>query len=126
MITPKSKARVLYVDDEESLVFLASRTLERVGHEVQGFNDPQEALEAFKQTPQWYDLVVSDVSMPGMNGFDLAKAVLEIRPDLPVVITSGYLRAEDYELAERIGIRKLILKPDTIEALSAALTGLLA
>lgn len=126
MVKPKIKARVLYVDDEESLVFLASRTLERVGHQVRGFNDPQAALEAFKQAPHGYDLVVSDVSMPGMNGFDLARAVLEIRPDLPVVITSGYLRAEDYELAERIGIRKLILKPDTIEALSVALTGLLA
>lgn len=115
-------AHILYVDDEESLVFLMTRTLQRLAHQVQGFTNPQAALDAVRANPHAFDLVVSDLSMPGMSGFDLAQAMLAIRENLPIVITSGYFRPQDYEMARQIGVRELILKPNTIEALGELLS----
>jgi len=113
--------RVMYIDDEESLVFLGQRVLERMGYRVSGFSDPGKALQAFSQRPQQVDVVVTDLSMPGMSGFHLAQAMLQLRPDLPIILTTGYVRPEDRETAQTIGIRELILKPNTIEELGRTL-----
>ena len=113
--------RVLYVDDEEALVFLAKRVLSRLGHSISGFTDPKEALQAFLAHPQNYDILVTDLSMPQMSGFELSRQVLELRPDMPVLMTSGYVRAEDEATARGLGIRRLILKPTTIDELAQVL-----
>jgi PAS domain S-box-containing protein len=113
--------RVLYVDDEEALVYLTARVLERMGYEVLGFSDPVAALEAFRENPARFDVVVTDLSMPGMSGFHLARALLQLRPDIAVLMTSGYVRPEDREEARALGVRELILKPDTIDELGLAL-----
>lgn len=115
---PARPARILYVDDEEPLVFLMTRSLQRSLHQVEGFTDPREALDAFRSRPDDFDLVVSDMAMPGLSGFEFASAVLKIRPGTPVVITSGYLRPEDHELAKQLGIVELVLKPNTVEELT--------
>jgi PAS domain S-box-containing protein len=106
--------RILYLDDEESLVILAKRMLERMGYQVRGFKDPQEALAAFAAAPQDFDLVLTDLSMPGMSGMDVSRRILQIRPDIPVLLATGYVRAEDVEQARAIGIREVIWKPQTI------------
>jgi CheY-like chemotaxis protein len=111
----------MYVDDEEALVFLMTRMLTRSGYRVTGFIDPAEALQTLRQAPQDFDVVVTDVAMPGMSGFHLARAMLELRPDLPIVMTSGYVRPTDREAARNLGVRDLILKPDTVEELTVAL-----
>ena len=116
--------RVLYVDDEESLVYLAGRVLERMGYEVVGLTDPVKALELFQQDPTRFDVVVTDLSMPGMSGFHLARALLQMSPATPVLMTSGYVRPQDRETASEIGVRELILKPDTIDELGRALARL--
>jgi nitrogen-specific signal transduction histidine kinase/CheY-like chemotaxis protein len=116
-----SGEHVMYIDDEESLVFLGQRVLERMGYKVSGFSDPLQALQAFTQTPQSFDVVVTDLSMPGMSGFNLARALLQLRPDVPIVLTTGYVRPEDKETARNSGIRELILKPNTVEELGRAL-----
>jgi CheY-like chemotaxis protein len=113
--------RVMYVDDEEALVYLLTRTLERLGYDVVGFNDPGQALQAFQGNPAGFDVIVTDVAMPGMSGFHLARALLEIRADIPIVMTSGYVRPQDREAAQKIGVRELILKPDTLEELGRTL-----
>jgi CheY-like chemotaxis protein len=113
--------RIMYVDDEDSLVFLVSRVLERMGYVVSGFVDPNQALQAFTAHPDDYDVVVSDLSMPGMTGFTLARSILAIRPEIPVLMTSGYVRPQDREAAEQLGIRELILKPDTVDELGRSL-----
>lgn len=118
--------RVMYVDDEDSLVYLVTRTLQGLGYEVSGFTDPAKALQAFAQGAGDFDVVVTDVSMPGMSGFNLARALLQIRPDLPVLMTSGYVRPQDREAAQQLGVRDLILKPNTIEELGRALERLFA
>ena len=112
---------VLYVDDEPNLVDLVARTLKRLGYRVSGYEQPARALAAFRASPQSFDVVVTDLNMPGMSGFEFAAALFAIRPDIPVVITSGYVTAEGQERALNMGIRDLIRKPDTIEQLGSAL-----
>jgi PAS domain S-box-containing protein len=112
---------VLYVDDEESLVYLVTRVLERLGYRVEGFTDPCEALRAFQADPAGYQAVVTDLSMPTMSGIDFAREVLQARPNLPVVMTSGYVRPKDRELVREVGVRELLLKPNTVEELGAVL-----
>ncbi len=106
--------RILYLDDEESLVILAKRMLGRMGYEVTGFNDSAKALEAFATAPQDFDLVLTDLSMPGMSGMEVSRRMLQIRPDIPVLLATGYVRTEDVEQARVIGIREVIWKPQTI------------
>jgi PAS domain S-box-containing protein len=106
--------RILYLDDEESLVILAKRMLERMGYHVTGFNDAEKALAAFAAAPQDFDLVLTDLSMPGMSGMEVSRQVLQIRPDIPVLLATGYVRNEDVEQARAIGIREVIWKPQTI------------
>jgi CheY-like chemotaxis protein len=107
--------RILYVDDEEPLVFLATRMLKRMGFQVEGFTDPTQALREFERDPQRWDMVITDLGMPGMSGLDLAAELLRIRPNLPLMLTSGYVRIEDAERARMIGAEDIVLKPNTIE-----------
>jgi PAS domain S-box-containing protein len=106
--------RILYIDDEESLVLLAGRMLERMGYRVSGFTDAAQALAAFEAAPGDFDLILTDLSMPGASGMDVAKAILSIRPDIPVLLATGYVRPEDVECARAIGIREVIWKPHTV------------
>ncbi|HEY5808768.1 MAG TPA: ATP-binding protein [Povalibacter sp.] len=110
---------VLYIDDEEPLVFLVTRVLERSGYRCTGCTDPPHAMHVLATNPQSFDLVITDMNMPGMSGIDVARQVLEIRPELPVVITTGYVRSSDIAAIRDMGVRDLILKPDTIEELAA-------
>jgi len=117
---------ILYVDDEEALVFLATRMLERHGYRVSGFTDAVSALKEFRAHPLDYDVVVTDLSMPRMSGFEFTEELRRIRSDVPVVLTSGYLQAEDQEKAEDLGIRELIQKPATANLLAGALERIFA
>jgi PAS domain S-box-containing protein len=118
--------RILFVDDEHSIVFITSRMLRRLGYTVTGFTNPLEALAAFQSNPDQFDLVVTDMSMPYMDGPRLIGEIQKIRPELPIVMTTGYIRPEDVESAKRLGIEDLILKPNTINELSQALHEILA
>jgi PAS domain S-box-containing protein len=115
---------IMYVDDEDALVYLATRMLERLGYVVSGYTDPVRALVAFQQHPGAFDVVVTDVSMPGMSGFHFARGVLAVRPNVPILMTSGYVRPQDREAAQTLGVRDLILKPNTVEELGHALARL--
>lgn len=106
--------RLLYVDDEEPLVVLAKRWLGRLGYQVTGFFDSSLALEAFRARPFDFDAVVSDFAMPGVSGLDLVREIMTIRPGIPVVMTSGYLRPEDRRLAQLAGAGDVILKPHSM------------
>ena len=122
-ITPPSAApatesgrgeRVLYVDDEDQLVHLVTRMMERMGYHVTGMTRPADAIDALRADPRSFDLVLSDLGMPGMSGMDLAEELLQIRPDLPIIITSGYVRTEDARRAEQIGVQDVVMKPNTV------------
>jgi len=87
---------------------------------VTGFVDSEEALAAFLADPDRFDAVISDLSMPGLSGRDFATRVLQVRPNMPVVLVTGYIRPQDRERAKELGIRDLVLKPDTVEELGHA------
>jgi signal transduction histidine kinase/ActR/RegA family two-component response regulator len=118
--------RILYLDDEEALVFLARRLLDRMGYRTSGYTEPSEALNAFRDHPSDYDLFITDLSMPGTSGMDVAKEVLRIDPQAVVVLATGYIRAQDLEEARAIGIREVILKPNTVEELTNVVHTLLS
>ncbi len=122
---PRSRARanehVLLIDDERSLLDLTARILKRLGYRVTAFTDPIEALRAFDAEPSAFDAVVADVIMPGASGFDVARAVRRRRPQVAVVMTSEYARPEDVREAEALGLRSLLVKPDSVEELGLVL-----
>jgi|GEM_PF-2564677 len=120
-----SAVHILYVDDEEALIFLMSRTLERMGHQVTACESPDEALRIFSENPDDFDLVVSDMTMPGMTGLELAERMLAIRPQMPFIITSGFIDANDVERAQRVGVNQMIMKPNTVEELSLVVANVL-
>jgi PAS domain S-box-containing protein len=107
---------ILYVDDERALVSLTKRALERLGYQVSGFSSPSEALRAFRGNPGIYDLVITDMNMPGSSGLEFARELLKLKPDVPLVLSSGYVTAELERKAREIGIRHVIYKPDTVDA----------
>jgi PAS domain S-box-containing protein len=112
---------ILYVDDEEGLVFLGKRLLERLGYVVTGHTDALQALEEFRAHPHTFQAVVTDMAMPGMSGLEFARELLATRPDIPIVMTSGYVRPEDQEKALRMGLRDLLLKPHNADQLARTL-----
>ncbi|MSQ87720.1 MAG: response regulator [Betaproteobacteria bacterium] len=117
--------RILYLDDEEVLVRLYARTLERMGYRVRGYTNSHEALAAFNADPSGFDLMVTDLSMPGISGLEVAKEVLRLRPDLPVVLASGYLTQELRAQALAVGIREVLHKPASVDDLLATIKPLL-
>jgi PAS domain S-box-containing protein len=106
--------RVMYVDDEEPLVVLATRWLGKLGYQVAGFSDSVQALEAFREHPFDFDAVISDISMPGLSGLELVRQVMAIRSDIVVVMSSGYSTLEDQERARALGVVDVVLKPQSM------------
>ncbi|HEX5661215.1 MAG TPA: ATP-binding protein [Polyangiales bacterium] len=113
--------RVLFVDDEEVLVVLGTHILDVLGYQSTGTSRPLEALKIFADAPEDFDVVITDLSMPGLSGFQLAQQLLELRGDVPVVMMSGYLGPEEMATARRLGVRELLLKPVGMDDLARAL-----
>ncbi|MDY0042698.1 MAG: ATP-binding protein, partial [Desulforhabdus sp.] len=103
--------KILFVDDEESLTKLGKLLLTRLGYRVEAETNPMKALELFKADPQGYDLVISDMSMPGMTGVKLADELLKTRPDIPIIICTGFSEKIDRARARAAGISGYIEKP---------------
>jgi PAS domain S-box-containing protein len=116
--TGGGRRHVLYLDDEAPLVFLATSMLEELGYRVTSHTRPEAALEAFRAEPASFDLVITDVNMPGLSGIEVAREVLRLRPDLPVVLTSGYFTGELQATATDCGIRQVLYKPYGLRQLS--------
>jgi CheY-like chemotaxis protein len=102
---------VLLVDDEEALVRLGEEMIAGLGYEPVGFTSSTAALEAFRATPERFDAVLSDESMPEMTGSELAKAIREIRDDIPIVLMSGYVTAALAHRARDAGVLDVLAKP---------------
>ena len=117
---------VLYVDDDEAMVFLVRRMLEDLGYRVSGFLRGEAALAAVQGDAADFDLVVTDFNMPGLSGLQVAEELARLRPGLPVVVTSGYITEELATGARAAGVRKLVYKPNTADELCATIRRLLA
>ena len=116
---------VMYVDDDEALVFLVQRLLRRRGYQVSAFTDPREAEAALRADAQAYDLLVTDYNMPGYSGIDLVRMARSIRADLPVALASGYVTPEIEQAALAEGARALIHKPNDVEEMCATVQRLI-
>ena len=108
---PGGKERILFVDDEAALVQLATSTLSALGYEVTGRTSSLEALELFQARPDNFDLVITDMTMPNMMGSELAQQLMRLRPDIPVILCTGFSEAMTQEKARAIGVREFIMKP---------------
>jgi CheY-like chemotaxis protein len=121
-----AQTRILYIDDEEPLVLLAIRHLKRLGYQVTGATCAEDALEAFRKEPKAFAAVMTDLNMPGMSGLNLAKQVLAIRSDVPVIVASGFVSDELRSEAEAAGVRHVVYKPSTVEELAEVVHQILA
>ena len=113
--------RVLYVDDDEVMKVLVERLLARAGYRPVCHGSVQQALAAVRNDPTAWDVVVSDYSMPELSGVELARQLLAIRPDLPVIVISGYVSDELRLAARAVGVREVIQKQYTLEELGPAI-----
>ncbi len=120
---------VMYVDDDPAMLVLVERLLKRAGYRVSTYDSPRFAMSALRMKPGDFDLVVSDFNMPEMTGMDLAQEILMLQPELPIVISSGYISDEMRHTAARIGVQHLLQKEYSLEQLptvvDAALSGVL-
>jgi PAS domain S-box-containing protein len=112
------KLRVLVVDDEPQITFMLKYMLEELGFNPEVYNDPQKALKAFTSEPLDYDLLITDQSMPHLTGTELAEKALQIRPELPIILNTGYSPVISKKEALRMGIKEFMMKPLTISDIS--------
>ena len=117
---PTGRERILIVDDEASIVSLMTKVLERQGYRITPCRECREVLERIEADPAAYDLVITDMAMPGMTGDRLAQAILAIRPDIPIIVCTGYSEHLSPEEAGSIGAQRVLLKPVTRADLSRA------
>ncbi|HPJ95016.1 MAG TPA: PAS domain S-box protein [Deltaproteobacteria bacterium] len=108
---PTGTERILYIDDEPALTGIAEKMLGKLGYDVTTLNSSLKALEVFRATPDTFDLVITDMTMPGMTGDKLAQKFMEVRPDIPVILCTGYSEHISAERAESKGIREYLMKP---------------
>ena len=103
--------RILFIDDEEVQAQSGRHLLERLGYTVITKTDSLEALEAFRSKPDAFDLVITDQSMPGMTGIELAAKLMRSRPDIPIILCTGFSEVVDGKEAKAMGIREFMMKP---------------
>ena len=118
---PRGKEHVLLVDDEVDLVEIGKTMLHRLGYRVTAVTGSLEALEIFKRNPSEFDILLTDYNMPDLTGDQLAMHILSICQGIPVLIYSGFTNTLEKERADTIGIRKMLMKPLTMEALAYGL-----
>ena len=118
--------RVLLVDDEEALVSLGEAMLRRLGYEVVVCTSSAEALAVFRAAPQRFDLVITDQTMPHLTGEGLAQAVRRLRPEMPIILCTGFSHVMHAERARELGIDAFVLKPLAMQELAQTIAQVLA
>lgn len=114
------KSKILLVDDEESLLRASQRALQRSGFDVVAEKDVRKVLDLFRGAPDEFDLVMTDMAMPGMTGVQLAAELMEIRPGIPVILSTGFSDIVDEQEAQAMGIREMLMKPAGMRELTEA------
>ncbi len=102
---------ILIVDDEENIIKMTSMMLQRMGYKVYSFRDSVKALESFSSDPDKFDLVITDMAMPRMPGDKLAAELIKVRPDIPILLCTGFSDKINSETVKSLGIREVLEKP---------------
>jgi len=116
----RDQGHILLVDDEKDLILTGCLQLKRVGYQVMAFSDALAAWDHFQAHVDSVDLLLTDLTMPRMTGFELARQALACKPELPVIIWSGYLEERDRTRALAMGVREYLVKPISIIELAEA------
>ena len=124
---PTGNERILLADDEAVLAEMGKQMLEHLGYRVTVRTDSSDALNTFQSHPQDFDLVISDRTMPRMTGFELAERIKKIRPDIPIILCTGYSDDLEVERAAALGVNRMVMKPlgmnELADAVRSALDG---
>jgi CheY-like chemotaxis protein len=128
---PRGRGRILFVDDESVIVRWGQEILHRLGYTVEAYTHSGEALEAFRRAPQQFDLVITDQTMPHLTGEKLAAEIKWLRPEIPIILCTGFSYTMDAEKAQELGIAAFCMKPlvtgdlvDTIQHLLGSTGGM--
>ena len=122
---PTGKERIMVVDDEKTIAEMMRSILIGLGYSVNVFTGSDEAMESFAADPGQFDLIITDQTMPGLTGSELAEKVLEIRPEIPIILCTGYSAVLKKEMIDEIGIKEFIMKPFGAEKLAKTIRNLL-
>ncbi|MBU1234005.1 MAG: cache domain-containing protein, partial [Proteobacteria bacterium] len=117
---PRGTETILFVDDEKLLIDIGKELLKGLGYSVETRASSLDAYEAFRANPEKYDLVVSDMTMPKLTGEQLAMKIQEIDPDLPIILCTGFSSRLNTEELEKVGVKKILMKPITLMELAVA------
>jgi PAS domain S-box-containing protein len=115
---PKGNERILFVDDEVDITRISHSLLSNLGYKVTVETQSVRALKKFQQDPSAFDLLITDHTMPELTGRDFARSILEMRPDLPIILCTGYTAAFSEQEALQLGIKKYIIKPISTKTLA--------
>jgi len=121
MDLPRGDERILFIDDEEILVELGCEILKKLGYRVESTTSPDRALEMFRRRPNRFDLVITDMTMPRLTGDELAVKLMQIRPDIPIILCTGYNESISKQRAKDLGIRAFEKKPLVIRELAVTI-----
>jgi signal transduction histidine kinase/ActR/RegA family two-component response regulator len=108
---PGGSERILLVDDEPAIAEMGARMLEKLGYRVTAKTSPKEVLDLFRSKPDEFDLIITDYTMPQMTGSDLASKILEIRPEIPIILCTGYSEKATETTAKELGLAGFAMKP---------------
>ena len=117
---PTGTESVLLVDDEPILTDVGRKTLTHLGYQVTAVNDSRDALNVFQQRPDSFDLVITDQTMPGLTGMELAQRVLDLRSDIPIILCTGFSNQVDRNQALEAGVKEFLMKPVMTSTLARA------
>lgn len=118
---PKGTERILIVDDEQSIVDLLVTLLSKIGYTVSSVNSSAECLQILREAPSAFDMIITDMVMPAMTGTELSEKIFEIRPDMPIILCTGYSTMIDAKKAEAMGIKALLYKPVSSKELASTI-----
>jgi len=112
------RSRIMVVDDEELIANMIGQILTRLGYETDIQINPVKALELFKAEPHSFDLIITDMVMPQMTGSQFSKKLKEIKPDIPIILCTGYSSLVDEDRARQIGLTAYLIKPISMTELA--------
>ena len=122
---PTGTERILFVDDEEFIVEIGQQMLSLLGYSVEAKTSSVEALQVFQKSPEDFDLIITDFTMPKMTGIDLARHIRKIRPEVPILLCTGFNAALSEKELKQVGIKSFILKPVVRRELAEAVRNVL-
>jgi PAS domain S-box-containing protein len=119
--TPEGSESILFIDDEQVLANLAKEMLEQLGYRVRACTSSVDALNLFRSEPHGFDLIITDYTMPQMTGVDLARQMLLIRPDVPIILCTGYSEKINEVIARETGVREFVMKPFSMRGIATVI-----